>query len=67
MILELSCIKMALWFTGSASISFIAGILVPNKREFCADVFALSMYLIFIFIAMSFVLSLFNSSISFVG
>jgi hypothetical protein len=67
MILELSCAKMGLWFVGSAFVSFIAGILVPSKREICADVFALSMYLIFIFIVLSLVLSLFDSSISFVG
>jgi hypothetical protein len=67
MILELSCAKMGLWFVGSAFISFITGILVPGEREICATVFAISMYSILIFIVMSFVLSIFDSSISFVG
>jgi hypothetical protein len=65
-ILEISCTKMVLWFVGSAFVSFIAGVLVPDRREFCADVFATSMYFILIFIILSMTLSIFDSSISFV-
>jgi hypothetical protein len=66
MILELSCAKMGLWFVGSAFISFFGGIFIPDRREICADIFALSVYFIIIFIILAIILNIFNSSVSLV-
>jgi hypothetical protein len=66
MILELSCVKMGLYFAVLAVVNFLGGLLVPNRREICAEALGISMCFMFIFFILDAILYIFDSSISFV-